>query len=184
MKNSKVFAGAILAAAINLAACGPSAPSAGDKIKHGEYLVTVMSCGDCHTPGALLGKPDMAKALSGSEVGFFIPDLGYFYGPNLTADKDTGLGNWSEDEIVTALRTGARPDGRKLVPIMPWMSFASLTDDDAHAIAAYLKSLAPIANKAPGPFGASETPSAPYQTIVFPAAPAPAQPAAPAPTPP
>lgn len=158
-----------------IAACSPPAPSAPDKVTRGEYLVTVMSCGDCHTPGALMGKPDMSKPYSGSDVGFFIPQLGYFYGPNLTSDKDTGLGNWSEDQIVTALRTGARPDGRVLAPVMPWMAFARLTDDDAHAIAAYLKSLAPIANKAPGPFGATETPTAPYQTVVFP------QPTAPAP---
>jgi mono/diheme cytochrome c family protein len=185
MKNDKVFTGALLtAAAMSLAACGQSEPSAGDRVKRGEYLVTVMSCADCHTPGALLGKPDMTKALGGSEVGFFIPELGYFYGPNLTADKDTGLGGWSEDQIVAALRTGTRPDGRKLVPIMPWMSFASLTDDDAHAIAAYLMSLAPIANKVPGPFGAGEPPTAPYQTVVFPQAATPAQPAAPTPTPP
>jgi len=176
-------AGFALVCAAVLAACGPATPSAQDKVKRGEYLVKIISCGDCHTQGALLGKPDMAKYMGGSEVGFFLPDLGYFYGSNLTPDKETGLGNWSEDEIVTALRTGMRPDGRKLAPIMPWMSFATLTDDDADAIAAYLKSLAPIAYKAPGPFGATETPTAPYQTVVAPKAPEPAQPETPPPAP-
>ena len=173
---------ALAVTAAMIGACSPSTPGTQDKVKRGAYLVTVISCGDCHTPGALIGKPDMTKHYGGSDIGFFIPDLGYFYGPNLTPDKETGLGNWSEDQIVIALRTGVRPDGRKLAPIMPWMSFASLTDDDAHAIAAYLLSQPPISNKAPGPFGASETPSAPYQTVVMPkAAEAPTPAPAPAP---
>jgi mono/diheme cytochrome c family protein len=93
----------------------------------------------------------MARALGGSEVGFEIPDLGVFYGPNHTADKETGLGNWSKRQIVTALQTGRRPDGRVLAPIMPWHAFAKLTSSDANAIAAYLKSLAPITHRVPGP---------------------------------
>ncbi|PWC32964.1 cytochrome c [Azospirillum sp. TSO35-2] len=133
---------------------------ADDAVARGKYLVTVISCGDCHTPGHLLGKPDMARMLGGSEVGFEIPGLGVFHGPNLTPDKDTGLGNWTEDQIVTAIRTGKRPDGRMLAPVMPWMSFASLSDDDAHAIARYLKSLPPVPNKVPGPFSAAEKPTA------------------------
>ena len=164
----------VLAFSAALSACGQG----GDKVERGKYLVTVISCGDCHTPGAMMGKPNMASYLAGSDIGFFVPELGYFYGPNLTPDNETGLGKWSEDEIVTALRTGKRPDGRVLAPIMPWMSFAKLTDDDAHAIGAYLKSLAPISNKAPGPFGANETPTAPYETIAAPQATPPAQPPA------
>ncbi len=154
-------------------------------MKRGEYLVTLASCTDCHTPGALLGKPDMSKFLGGSDVGFVMPELGYFWGPNLTPDKETGLGNWSEEQILTALRTGTRPDGRKLAPSMPWMAYAKLSDEDAKAIVAYLKGLPPISNKAPGPFGASETPTAPYQEVIFPkpaepfAAPADAAPATP-----
>ena len=58
-----------------------------------------------------------------------------FHGPNLTPDKETGLGNWSTDEIVAALQTGVRPDKRILAPIMPWKALAQLTKDDAMAIA-------------------------------------------------
>ncbi len=47
----------------------------------GEYLARIMDCGGCHTPGALGGKPDAARALAGSQIGFHIPDLGYFYPP-------------------------------------------------------------------------------------------------------
>ena len=111
------------------------------EIARGKYLVDFGGCIDCHTPGYFFGKPDMAHALSGSEVGFEIPGLGVFHGPNLTPDKATGLGNWSKAQIVTALQKGTRPDGRVLAPIMPWKAFAKLTKSDANAIAAYLKSL-------------------------------------------
>jgi mono/diheme cytochrome c family protein len=177
--TSKFALSATIAAAatFGLAACGPSA-NAPDPIKRGEYLVKVISCNDCHTPGVMMGQPDMSKFLAGSNIGFFVPDLGYFYGSNLTPDKETGLGNWSADEIVTALRTGTRPDGRKLAPSMPWMAFANLSDEDAHAIAAYLRSLPPISNKVPGPFGAQEAPTSFYSTILPPPAAQPSPPAA------
>jgi mono/diheme cytochrome c family protein len=167
-KKARTAASALLFAA-SLAACEQDG---GDKVPRGKYLVTVISCGDCHTPGALMGKPDMTRNLAGSDIGFFVPESGYFYGPNLTPDKATGLGKWSEDEIVTAIRTGKRPDGRMLSPVMPWKSFASLTDDDARAIATYLKSLAPISNKVPGPFGAHETPTSFYMPVLAPSPPA------------
>ena len=111
------------------------------QIKRGKYLVTLGGCNDCHTPGYFFGKPDMARFLGGSEVGFEIPGLGVFHGPNLTPDQDTGLGKWSTEEIVTAITKGQRPDGRILAPIMPWHAYASLTREDARAMAAFLKSL-------------------------------------------
>jgi mono/diheme cytochrome c family protein len=130
-------------------------PASADEpvIERGKYLAGVAGCGDCHTPGYFLGKPDMSRHLGGSDVGFEIPEFGTFYGPNLTPDAGTGLGTWSEAEIVTAMTTGMRPDGRHLAPVMPWMSYARLKPEDAKAIAAYLKTLPPVANKAPGPFG-------------------------------
>ena len=125
------------------------------QIERGKYLAGIAGCGDCHTPGYLLGNPDMTRYLGGSDVGFEIPGLGVFHGPNLTADK-TGLGDWTAEQIVTAITTGKRPDGRELAPIMPWRNLASLKPEDSAAIAAYLKSLAPISNKVPGPFGPNE----------------------------
>jgi mono/diheme cytochrome c family protein len=163
-----------VAGAALLTACGPST-TPGDKVKRGEYLVTITACADCHTPGALLGKPELDKVLSGGNVGLQIAELGTFFPPNLTNDDVTGLGKWSEDDIVKAVRTGVRPDGRQIAPVMPYGSYARLTDEDAHAMAAYLKSLAPISNKVLGPFGPNETPTGPYQPTVFP----PSAPAAP-----
>jgi mono/diheme cytochrome c family protein len=125
----------------------------------GKYLVAIAGCNDCHTPGYFFGKPEMDRYLGGSEVGFEIPGLGVFHGPNLTPDPTTGLGNWSVGQIVTALQTGKRPDGRELAPIMPWRAFANLTKDDATAIAVFLKSLPPVKNKVPGPFGPNDKPT-------------------------
>lgn len=138
------------------------------QITRGEYLVALGGCNDCHTPGYLLGKPDAARYLGGSEVGFEMPGLGVFHGPNLTPDPETGLGKWSMEQIVTAITTGQRPDGRILAPIMPWQAFANLTGEDARAMAAYLKSLPPVRNAVPGPFGPSERPTSFVMKIVPP----------------
>jgi mono/diheme cytochrome c family protein len=156
-----------LALAGLVASAGPEA-AADEKVKRGEYLATIMDCGGCHTPAYLRGKPDMARYLAGSDVGFEVPALGIFYPPNLTPDRDTGIGAWSTAEIITALRTGARPDGRVLVPVMPYLHYAKLTDRDAQALAAYLKSLKPIRNKAPAITGPGQKPPAPFLRIVGP----------------
>src|SRR5882724_3967105 len=85
--------------------------------ERGKYLVTLGGCTDCHTPGYFFGKPDTARYLGGSEVGFEIPGLGIFHGPNLTSDPETGLGSWTDAQIAAAITTGKRPDGRELAPI-------------------------------------------------------------------
>ena len=108
-------------------------------------------------PLAAIQQPD--RYLGGSDVGFEVAGLGVFYAPNLTPDKETGLGNWTKQEIATAIKTGKRPDGRILAPPMPVGSFKNLSHSDALAIVAYLKSLPPIKNKVLGPFGVNEKPS-------------------------
>lgn len=135
------------------------------KVARGKYLVTVMGCNDCHTPGTFYGAPDMKRFLAGSEMGWAGP-WGTVYAANLTSDPQTGLGKWSEAEIAKTIRTGNRPDGRQLAPVMPWMNFASLTDADALAIAAYLKTLPPVTHAVPAPVAPGETPKGPV--LVFP----------------
>lgn len=141
--------------------------SADERVARGAYLARIMDCGGCHTPGVFAGKPDFARMFGGSEIGFQIPGLGIFYPPNLTPDA-TGLGAWSEAEIIAAVRTGVRPDGRTLAPIMPWHSYAALTDEDAGALAGYLKTLTPVKNQAPAMVGPQGKPVAPYFTVVAP----------------
>ena len=141
--------------------------SAADQIARGKYLVSLMSCTDCHTPGHFRGKEDKSKYLGGSDVGFGIPSLGVFVAPNLTPDKATGLGNWTSEQIATAITKGETPDGRILAPPMPWRNYANITKADALAIAAYLKSLAPLSNQTPSPFGPTQTPTT-FVMIVVP----------------
>jgi mono/diheme cytochrome c family protein len=155
-------------ALLSLALAVAATPAAAQDLSRGAYLARIMDCGGCHTPGALAGKPDLERPLAGGTVGFELPGLGIFYPPNLTPHPEAGLGAWSEADIVHALRTGLRPDGRELAPIMPWRSYQALTDDDARALAAYLKSLPPVAHKVPGPVGPGGTAPAPYLTPASP----------------
>lgn len=155
------------AAAIAFAAMPSPGHAAESAVARGKYLVTVVGgCSDCHTPGALMGKPDMARLLGGSDVGFAIPGMGVFVPPNLTPDQETGLGKWSKQQIITAFTTGKRPDGRVLAPIMPWHELAHLKHQDALAIADYLKSLKPVRNPTPGPFGPGQKVSVFVMTVV------------------
>jgi len=152
MKLSASIALAATTAAILAAATLLPRAHADAQIDRGKYLVTLAGCNDCHTPGYFFGKPDMARYLGGSEVAFEIPGVGAFPGRNITPDKETGIGNWTAEQIVTALQQGQRPDGRTLAPIMPYHAFSYLTKEDASAIAAFLQSIPPVKNEVPGPF--------------------------------
>jgi mono/diheme cytochrome c family protein len=146
-------AGFALAGAVGLAtALAPPSARAQSAIERGHYLVEIAGCNDCHTPGYFFGKPDPAKYLGGSDVGFEIPGLGVFPGRNITPDKETGIGNWTDEQITAALTTGQRPDGRHLAPIMPYASFSHLSKEDVAAMVAYLRSVPAVNNKVAGPF--------------------------------
>lgn len=136
------------------------------QIARGKYLVTIQGCSDCHTPGTLYGAPDFSRQLSGSEVGWGGP-WGVSYAANLTPDKETGMGTWSAKQIVTAIRTGVRPDGTVLQPPMPWQNLNLLTDEDAYAIAAYLQSIPPVSHKVPEKVAPGQQAQTPV--IAFPA---------------
>ena len=144
-----------LAAVATAAALLPKA-HAESPVERGKYLVVLAGCNDCHTPGFFLGKPDTDKYLGGSDVAFEIPGLGVFNGRNITPDKETGIGAWTDEQIATAITTGRRPDGRQLAPIMNYPAFVNLTKDDVAAIVAYLRSIPPVKNKVPGPFKPGE----------------------------
>jgi mono/diheme cytochrome c family protein len=136
--------------------------AASGNVDRGRYLVSVMDCQTCHTDGAFVGKPDLQRPLAGSSIGHQVDGLGVFWPPNLTPDDRTGLGKWSAKDIVTAITQGTRPDGRELAPAMPWRSYSNLSQADAYAIAAYLKSLPPTASTVREPVA----PDAPVTTAV------------------
>ena len=148
----------------------PGATCAQTPVERGHYIATLAGCGDCHTPGGMLGAPDAKRLFGGSDVGFGDPASGVWVGGNLTPDKETGLGAWTTDQIVAALTKGETPEGRKLSEIMPWPALSHLTPDDAQALAAYLQSLPPVHNAVAGPFKPGETPSVPYVSAVLPTA--------------
>ena len=126
----------------------PVAMTPAEKLERGEYVTWIAGCNDCHTPGTFFDAPDMNRKLSGSELGWVGP-WGTSYARNLTPDMETGLGKWSEDDIVKAMRTGQRADGSVVLPPMPWPMYAHMTDEDAYAVAAYLKSLPPVSHMVP-----------------------------------
>jgi mono/diheme cytochrome c family protein len=157
-----------LALTLLLAGCATSSrPTPSSAIDRGHYLARLMDCTGCHTPGALIGRPDTDRQLAGSDVGFGTP-AGIVYPPNLTPDRDTGLGRWSDAEIVRAVRQGLRPDGRALLPVMPWPSYSALTEADAAALVAYLRTLRPVRNQVPPRTPPGAAAPAPYLSVTTP----------------
>src|SRR5271157_2035989 len=124
-----VFAITLSAALAAFGSLPPPALADEAQVARGRYLVIIAGCSDCHTPGALIGAPDMKRYLGGSNVGFSIPGQGVFVGQNLTPDKETGIGSWTSEQIITAIRTGKTPEGRDLFPVMPWPALSHLTDE-------------------------------------------------------
>ena len=131
------------------------APANQAAVNRGEYLVELLGCGACHTDGALIGEPRQGMALAGSSIGiaytspFENENPGIVFAPNLTPDRDTGIGRWTDNEIRDAVRTGLGRHGPNRILVMPWQGYARITEDDAWAIVAYLRSLDPIENEVP-----------------------------------
>ena len=150
------------------------------QVERGSYLVRTSACHDCHTPlkmGPNGPEPDMSRMLSGHPEGFKIPALApapsgvwengmvaaptstAFSGPwgvsftaNLTPDRNTGLGIWTEEMFVKAIRTGKHFGvSRPILPPMPWAVYRNMTDDDLKAIFAYLRTIPPVINHVPDP---------------------------------
>ena len=124
---------------------GVQAVSAETPVERGSYLVnTIGACGNCHgrdASGTLRTDNSPAGGFVFDEIE---PDLGHVIAPNITPDKDTGVGKWSEADIIVALRNGKRPDGSIIGPPMPIPVYGQLSDQDATAIAAYLLSQPPV----------------------------------------
>ncbi|MEL7185901.1 MAG: cytochrome c [Pseudomonadota bacterium] len=126
-----------------------------DAIEHGKYMVQLLSCGACHTQGALFGIPDSEFLLAGSDVGiaYTTPLEVRFpaitFPPNLTPDDRTGLGRWSVEQISEAIRHGRGRYGSQLKTVMPWWGYAKLSDSDVNAIAQYLKSIPAVRHDVP-----------------------------------
>jgi mono/diheme cytochrome c family protein len=136
------------------------------KVELGRKLVMVSACNDCHTPGTLFGAPDFDRELSGSELGWQGP-WGTTYARNLTPDLETGLGYYKEQEIVDALKSGRRLDGEPMLPPMPWQNLAAYSDNELHAIAAFILSVKAVSHKVPDKLAPGTPPTGSF--VVFPA---------------
>jgi len=121
------------------------------RLARGEYLVTsVASCFHCHSEHDL-STPELKIVEAKRGAGWLlpVPELGTVVAPNITPDPETGIGNWTDDEILRAFQEGVDKDGRALFPIMPYMNFAKLDDEDAASIVVYLRSIPPVKNAVP-----------------------------------
>ena len=124
-------------------------------VQRGSYLVnTILACGNCHTPRDASGALISERALSG---GLTITTPAFVAtAPNITSDRDTGIGNWSDVEIKRALVEGVRPDhgrlpGVPLAAVMPVGFYKALLPDDLDAVVAYLRTVRPVRNTVPDP---------------------------------
>lgn len=172
MLGATTLAIGLVAAGLSLGAGAmPAKGPAASKslVERGRYLATISGCGDCHTPGTLFGGPDFARALSGSEVGWKGP-WGTSFARNLTPDPETGLGKWSTQDIIDALKTGVRKDGHVLLPPMPWPNTSQMADADLRALVAYLQSLPPVKHAVPEALPPNEPYSGPAITLPAPGA--------------
>src|SRR5262245_52418533 len=152
-------------------------------VERGAYLVVIMGCNDCHTPhkiGPRGLEPDMTRALTGHPSDVVMPKppglppgrwawvgaitntafagpWGVSFTANLTPDVETGLGSWTPEMFIAAMRTGRRQGkGRPILPPMPYQVLARATDEDLRDIFAYLQSLPPVSNRVPAPIDPPE----------------------------
>jgi cytochrome c553 len=120
----------------------PEAPAPDPKlVERGAYVAKAAGCVVCHTAIGPTG-PDIEHAFAG---GLEMPDaIGTWRTPNITQDKASGIGGWTDEQILRAVREGVRPDGKGLFAIMPFMNYAVLSDDDGKALVAFLRTIKPI----------------------------------------
>jgi len=164
----------------------PADKSAG-RVERGKYLVDIMGCHDCHTPwkiGPNGPEMDMSRALTGHPQDLKMPTApaippgpwmatvgatmtawsgpwGTSFTMNLTPDKETGLGDWTEEQFIATMKTGRdRGKGRALLPPMPYFNLGRLSDEDIRSVFAYLQSLPPVKNRVPQPIDPPEPGSA------------------------
>jgi cytochrome c553 len=173
------------------AAAPPAQAAAAESpAERGKYFVTLGGCDDCHSPKVFKEtgpEPDMTRRLSGHPAADKLPKVpagliglrawgavgsndftawsgpwGTSYTANLTPDKTTGLGSWTADMFVKALKTGKHQgEGRPILPPMPWQNFAQLKEEDLRAIFAFLQTLPPIQNAVPDPVPPAGAPVTP-----------------------
>jgi mono/diheme cytochrome c family protein len=130
---------------------GQAADAKANPVKRGAYLVETLGCVGCHSPVDQQKRMLSGLKLAGGMLLRIVPFGDYPTG-NLTSDKATGLGNWSDEEIKRAITKGILRDGTRLLPFpMDYGSYSTMTADDLSAVVAYLRTVPPVTNKVPAP---------------------------------
>lgn len=135
-------------AVLVLAGTWLSAARAETPLERGTYLMqSIAACGNCHTTQGPEG-PVPGMELAGMADFFELPEF-KIHTPNITPDPETGIGNWTDEEIIAAIRMGQRPDGSILGPFMPFGLYRNMSDTDVEAIVAYLRQVKPVRHEVP-----------------------------------
>jgi mono/diheme cytochrome c family protein len=118
-----------------------------DPVARGKYIVETIGCGYCHSPVNNNGSIVESMEYAGGQKWDLYP-YGVYVSYNLTSDKETGLGGWTDEQLKTFLTTGTRRDGTRMIPYpMPWPAYAALKTQDLNALISYLRTLPPVYNK-------------------------------------
>jgi mono/diheme cytochrome c family protein len=133
-----ILVAAFIAIGNGYAAVGTAGNS---QIDRGKYLARAADCGSCHS------KPGAAP-FSGGEA--LKTPFGKIYAPNITSDRNTGIGSWTRDDFARTLRDGIDKEGELLYPAMPYSNYTKMSDEDIDAIWAYIRTIPPVRNTAPG----------------------------------
>ena len=191
MQRLRLVVAVFTLSALEVACEKPATEASANRVARGEYIVMTSACNDCHTPkqmgpnGLVM---DMSRLLSGHPESETLPpppvlpaegpwkivaswDLAVWSGPwgvsypiNLTPDENTGIGSWSEETFVKAIRTGKHMGvSRPILPPMPWEVYKNWTDEDLKAVYAYLRTIPPIQNRIPDPVPPPDPSAAPTE---------------------
>lgn len=189
MKKRNVILPAFFVAFLLLLAgvtsAGASPHQQDDIVAHGKYIATIAGCTSCHTPlKTEYNQPpqnltleqiqtiafderaahDTDRLLSGGRL-FDLGPAGQVFTLNITPDKETGIGTWTDEQIKLAVKTGVDHDGKVLFPVMPYHVYNGMADTDLDAVIAYLHSVNAVSNKVPEKTVSTEgLPTPPYQT--------------------
>jgi mono/diheme cytochrome c family protein len=181
--SASALVAALIPAVVSATEPQTSPAAAQPNVEHGAYLVRTMGCNDCHTPWKMGPKGpemDMSRALTGHPQDLKMPPApplpagpwigvmsatntawagpwGVSFTANLTPDKETGLGDWTEEMFIKTMRTGLHQGkGRPILPPMPFFMVGALNDSDIKDLFAYLQSLPPVHNRVPAPIDPTE----------------------------
>jgi mono/diheme cytochrome c family protein len=128
-------------------------PAKTDRVAYGEYMINAAACADCHTPADAQGRPLPGRDYAGG-FEFKLPGGGIVRSANITADANTGIGTWTEEQFIDKFKAFEGVPPRALTPqeqrentVMPWNGYAGMTREDLGAIYAYLRSIKPVINR-------------------------------------